>query len=499
MNKLTQRILSAILLLAVLAVGASCGEAAKTPADTTAAIMADTSAAEEGPAETDRSQIKDNLPDLNFEGESFRIYYCSRDRWAADIVGVQDGDVVNDAVYRRNLSVEERLNVKLDLLPGTDSLTDFDASIKTTVLAGDDAYDLISAYQPYALPLALEHCFSNLKNAKYLDFSQPWWNSDYISEITVGDRNIFFMMGDISLLGLKNMSSVYFNKRLYENDFGDPNILYNAVMDGKWTMDEMIRYSEAVYKDLNGDGQLNAGDLYGFFATTSKSSEHFMYDAGVRSSSRDADGIPIITLNNERTVRFIQKLYQLYYETTGAFVTADNIIDTDMTVMFTSGYMFFFPGWLYNAQYFRDMEDDYGIIPFPKLDEEQEQYYALVHDGSTIYCSPITCNKLDLMGAVAEAMAAENYRYVSPAYYEIALKTKYARDEISSQIIDMIRAGAMTDFLYANNYSLNSTNIGLICRWLVANKSADFASRYAAIETTAQTALDKLVELYLSE
>ncbi len=498
MKKPTLRICAAILLLALLAVGASCGEAAATPAETTAAVS-ETAAAETEPAETDRSQVKDSLPELNFDGDSCRIYYCSRDRWAADIVGVQDGDIVNDAVYRRNLAVEERLNVTLVLIPGTDVLTEFDPTIKTAVMAGDDAWDLISAYQPYAIPLALEHCFTNLKDVKYLDFSQPWWNTDYMAEITVGDKNIFFMMGDLSLLGLKNMSSVYFNKRLYENDFGDPDDLYKEVMDGKWTLDEMIRYTEAVYKDLNGDGKENAGDLFGFAATTSKSSEHFMYDAGVRSSSRDADGIPVITLNNERTVRFVQKQYQLYYETKGAFITSDNIIDTDMTEMFTSGTMLFFPGWLYNAQYFRDMKDDYGIIPFPKLDEEQEQYYALVHDGSTIYCSPITCTNLDVMGAVTEAMAADNYRYVTPAYFEVALKTKFARDEISSQIIDMIKNSSMTDFLYANNYSLNSTNIGLICRYLVSNKTPDFASRYAAIEANAQAALDKLIDLYLSE
>ena len=77
MKKLTLRICAAVLLLALLAAGASCGEAAATPAETTAAVS-ETAAAETEPAETDRSQIKDSLPELNFEGAECRIYYCSR-------------------------------------------------------------------------------------------------------------------------------------------------------------------------------------------------------------------------------------------------------------------------------------------------------------------------------------------------------------------------------------------------------------------------------------
>ena len=101
-----------------------------------------------------------------------------------------------------------------------------------------------------------------------------------------------------------------------------------------------------------------------------------------------------------------------------------------------------------------------------------------------------------MTAAAAEALAAEAYRTVTPAFYEVALKNKYSRDDASSRIIDIIYNAATTDFLYANNYSMNNTRIGLFSRAMVSAKSKDFASEYAKIETAAQAALDALVKLY---
>nr|MBQ4319325.1 hypothetical protein [Clostridia bacterium] len=500
--KKTRRILSMLLALASLsaafaASGCSADNGSTDVSETTAQTSdtaAETTVTETEPA---RENTPDSLPELDFEGAEYNLFYRDSDRYRDDVIGEQGGDIVKDAVYRRNLEVEERLNIKFNLIPGPEGASPYCTQLKTTVLAGEDAYDLVSAYQAFTLPYVLENCFANLYDAEYLDFSQPWWDVEYMTEILVGDDNLYFLMGDIALMMIKSMSVVYFNKAIYEGTYGDPAEFYEKVENGEWYFDEFHRMSDEIYSDLNGNGTADLGDMFGFAANTGKSTEHFMYDAGMRSSNRDSDGIPQINVMNERNIEFFEAFYKLYYENAGAYITPKSAdLDTTFLQMFMSDNLLFLPEWFYTSELLRDMETDYGMIPFPKFDEQQEDYLSLVHDGTTIYCIPITVGDLDFAAAVAEALAAESYRVVTPAFYEVALKTKYTRDDVSSRIIDMIYNSATTDFLYANNYSLNSTMVGLICRTLAVNETADLASEYAKIEVKAQAALDALIDAY---
>ena len=500
MNANFKRILSAVL--AVLTIGsamimAGCSDSSDSgnTETTTAADAGETTAAES--TEPSRENTPDNLPELNFEGKTLNFFYRNTGNYTKDVVGEAGGDIVADAMYNRNLSVEERLNIKFNLIPGDANATTYCNQLKTAVLAGDDAYDLVSAYQAHSIPLILEGCMMNLYNAPYLDFDQPWWNIEYMEEILIGDDKLYFMIGDIALFMFKSMSAMFFNKNIYEDNIEDPAKLYETVEAGEWVFDDFAKMTTEIYKDANGNGTSDRGDLFGFTGHTSKTTEHFMYDAGIRASERDSDGIPKIVLNNEKTIRYFEKFYSLYFENKGAFiVSGGNDIGDIQEPMFTGNEVLFLPGWIYMAENFRDMEADYGIIPYPKYDENQDEYLSLVHDGTTIYCIPATCTKLDMTAAAAEALAAEAYRTVTPAFYEVALKNKYSRDDASSRIIDIIYNAATTDFLYANNYSMNNTRIGLFSRAMVSAKSKDFASEYAKIETAAQAALDALVKLY---
>ena len=91
-------------------------------------------------------------------------------------------------------------------------------------------------------------------------------------------------------------------------------------------------------------------------------------------------------------------------------------------------------------------------------------------------------------------MAYYNYVSVTPAYYEVALKVKYSRDDRTSQLLDLISASAYTNFGYV--YSSTIAGMGTMRSFISAN-SNNFASWYAAKADAAQAGLDKLVELYL--
>ncbi len=492
-------ILSIMLLAAMLLVSCSQttdGGAADTTTARNDAFEETTVAADEGDERANAVSSVD--PSVDLGGLELRFGYANQlERYVTDIIGEQDGDVVNDAVYNRNIAVEDKLNMKIIPVIVDDNNKEAADKIKTTVLAGEAICDVNIGHQAYLNMNMFDGVYMNLADLEHVDYSKPWWNYEYMKELTIGEENIFFLFGDISLMMLKSAGAVFFNKELFEDYFQSPEELYQTVLDGNWTFDMFHEYTSKSYNDLNGNGTADEGDLYGFAATTSKSVEHFQYDAGIVCTTRDEDGIPRLTLNNERTVDFANRFYSLYYENPGAKIFVDDQIDKMMLDMFKNDELMFNPNWFYTCELLRDMEADYGIIPYPKLNEEQETYLTLVHDGTTTFCVPSTTSLdlLDSIGAVLEEMAFQSYQLVTPAYFDVAMKEKYSRDNLSSQMLDIIHENTYTNFGYV--YSSTLKDLGML-RPLAREKSADFASYYATREEAALLALDNLIDIYMN-
>ena len=502
-NPKMKKLLAIFLLCAMLVptmAACSSGDNTAANADTTAA-NAETTAADAAETTTadpnDRSAAVSTLDaSLDFGGVSINVGYVNHERYKTDIIGADDGDVINTAVYERNVAVEEDLNVKLTPVLMADATKDAANKFTTVVLAGDTMFDINSGHQSYISAKLFDGLFTNMADDEYISWDSPWWADEYMSEFEIGDDTRYFLFGDLCLMMFKSAGATYFNKNLFGKYLGNVNEFYGDVMDGNWTLDMLYEYSQKSYNDLNGDGTVNTGDLYGVAATVVKSVEHFQYDAGIRTTKRNADGIPEIILNNENTIKFAEKLYNLYYNNPSALIgTSDSELDGTFRPMFVDDKLMFFPSWFYTAEYLREMESDCGIIPYPKLDENQDEYKTLVHNGATMFSVPvtITSEKLKIIGAVLESMSYNSYKTVIPAYYEIALKSKYTRDDISSQLLDVMYNSMYTDFGYC--YSSNLNGIGLL-RELARNETADFSSWYAGKEAGAKTALENLIKLY---
>ena len=109
MNK--TRILAAFLA-ALMLTGtlASCAETAETPVQTEVSTVGGTEAVET------ETEFTDELPDdLDYNQDEIVILSRYREGWTSGEIAVPEltGEEVNDAVYERNRTVEDRLNVKL--------------------------------------------------------------------------------------------------------------------------------------------------------------------------------------------------------------------------------------------------------------------------------------------------------------------------------------------------------------------------------------------------
>ncbi len=145
----------------------------------------------------------------------------------------------------------------------------------------------------------------------------------------------------------------------------------------------------------------------------------------------------------------------------------------------------------------REMEYDYGFLPFPKTTEDQEEYKTLVHDTAQLSCVPVSSDMIDVSGAIQEALSAEFYRTVTPAYYESALKLKYARDDISSKMIDLLRGTMTTEFIYAYNFALN--NLGQVYRTLCSGNNNDYVSLVTSRMPAAEKSLTDIIKTFKGE
>ena len=123
------------------------------------------------------------------------------------------------------------------------------------------------------------------------------------------------------------------------------------------------------------------------------------------------------------------------------------------------------------------MEDDYGVLPIPKYNEEQEKYYTWSNSIGSTLSIPSTIAKQDVesFAIVLEVYALLSQKYVRPAYYDVVLLTRNVDDVESSEILDMIFQNRTYDM--ALYYSLGLSNVFSNA---VMSRGSDFSSQYAA-------------------
>ncbi len=450
--KTTQATRIHVALLALLAAAGTltaCGQDAKQPDQKDTAPQSSVAA----PAETEpldslsaRRNVSDDVPELDFGGREYRIFYQKRytnDAIAYDIDEVR-GDVLNDAVYDRNAAIAERFNIKITGIEGEEEA--MVANLMNTVAADDDAYDLYMGHAVASGKAALAGYFYNWYDIKYMDFTKPWFPQFAIENLTLNDR-MYMTVADMCLSFISNTYCMFFNKQMAADyDIGD---IYGLVRDGKWTVDTLTSLTKELYTDLNGDNKIDENDLFGFVSDTPYATPTWLFACDVPTVEFHADGTVTSVFNSERAVRMLDQIKYLYNQSKGSYTS---LTDWDiMQRMFQNGQCLFWTGTVGVAEsVFRSMDIDYGIIPYPKLEEAQEHYYTVPGGSISALAVPAAVRDTDFVGAITQALCRESWVSVMPVYYDLVLKGKGARDEESLEMLDLLMDSRTlsTSFLY---------------------------------------------------
>ncbi|GHU38641.1 hypothetical protein FACS1894105_12800 [Clostridia bacterium] len=321
-------------------------------------------------------------------------------------------------------------------------------------------------------------------NLPHLDLSEKWWNKTAVEELTVAGK-LHLATGDANLTSISGASVIFVNQQVqYENAVPD---LYQVVFDGGWTLDYMSELARSAYKDLNGNGKSDKEDQFGTAFNQWSAVAGFMQSSGIKFTSRDENGIPYLDAEQEKLATLADKVYNLLYSNEGVWFDSALLAEG----MLKNNRLLFAPNFLSAAMFvFRDMEADYSILPYPKFDSEQEKYHTRI-DGTNLLCVPINCNIPEAVGAFMEATASESYKSVSPVYFNTAMKSKYARDETSEKMLDIIRDGGYVNFasVYGNSFG---GPWGVLTS-LIERKNNNFASWYEKNEPIMKAGLEELV------
>ena len=190
-----KRTMSVLLLCAIVASTVACGDAADDSDVTTEGGATDTATAEV----TGRDAVSDNLPDMDYNGATFTV--LNRTGFEYEFTAEETGDVLDDSIYNRNITVEDRFNIKLETYTVDsnwgDEATAFNNMLRSSIMAGDGAFDLVAGYAATIPSIVADGIFMNWNELDYVDFSQPWWSEEIANELTINGKT-YMMTGDLS-------------------------------------------------------------------------------------------------------------------------------------------------------------------------------------------------------------------------------------------------------------------------------------------------------------
>lgn len=416
----------------------------------------------------------------------------------------EDGDVVNDAIFRRNTAIEEKYNVKIkEYRDDTNEnfMTTTLPLLRQTVMSDEDLYDLAFMTLYGIGTAARDDILCDMNDIKYIDFSKDWWNPNVNKALEI-NKKLYFTSSDFSLRDKNRTYILTFNKRIVEdNSLGDP---FAVVRDGKWTLDVMTEWAKTVSNDLNGNGEVDYTDAFGMGTDSENAFVAMVYSCGVNALKNDSDGRPQLNLNNEHTIAAIDKVMALYSQS-NVSINCGNYRGKDTgSLDFTAvaSTAFYEGRLLFNASFPHSLKncsakcvDDYGVLPFPKYDENQSDYITYADNFGMLFCVPASCKDTDFTGFMLEALSAASTDTTLKAYYEVSCKTKYTYDADSAEMLDL----AFSNIVYDTSRIYYINGVQDLLHTMAGKKKNTFSSDYARVEKKASADLEKLWEDFSSD
>ena len=497
-RKLTAVILVLVMLILPLA---SCGESTANPSSDGSGGSSGTAAqpgAEDGGEEEDltpaeqRMRLSDDLPAADFGGRTFTVIGSESSGGETYIVAEEmNGEGVNDAIYKRNAKVEERFDTKIAYLEGG-AHRDCATMIANSITSADAAFDLIQFHVVSNSGNAMKGLYMNWYDVPRIDFSKPWWSDSTVKDLTLNGR-AFLAIGDFALSSVGATYCMFYDKVEAVNyQIEDP---YETVKAGRWTLDPLKALCEQVYTDSNGNNVSDEEDYFGLASDQQSNYNTYLWSCDNPIFTRDSNGEIQYVYYSEHLVDVYNSCYDLLNYRAGVYSKMDHGSGMDL---FSKYHTLTCNAVLRGAiSYLADFTHDYGIIPYPKYDEAQAAYKSMVDGSHEAMAVGKDAADLEFIGIMTEALCAESYKTVLPAYYDVCLKTRYASSPKDAEMMDVCVDARVFDLGYVYD---NWNGVAFFFQELLrADTFQDITSYYKKKEKVATKYYDRVIELFYAE
>ena len=485
------RILSALLVLCMLlTVFAACqAENEDGSSDGTQGADATT------PCEEATDELKDDLPeDLKFDRD-FKILgnQNRQHQYWSETSDATAG--ISAVIYQRNSTVEDRLGVALQwtFLPGEgNNISSFVEAIKVKSDSGDP-FDGVIAYNLVPQVVANQGLAANLYDTEYIDLNMPWWPEVYQREMIVNDQ-LYCLVESGSYGLLNHMMAMYFsNDLLNARKMESP---YTLVENNQWTVTKLSEMIKDTYEDKDGNGAVDKNtDVFGYCTGTKSKMDCWFFALGNQMSVVQ-DNTVISLLGGDHIGTFVDTMVD-FFEGNDA-----QHYDSSQFKMFRENRVYFYCSSVMLSENLAEVPDaqyNYGVVPMPKMDSNQERYYTHVANCHDTWCVPYNVKDMDCTSAVMECMAYEAYMQINPTYYDIYVKLRYASDERLAAMYDLIRDSVTFDFIYLFSRSFPSMPGDLVKNCVLTPESKQWATVYAQNQDSLNQSFESIVATYESK
>ena len=428
-----------------------------------------------------------NIPvGTRFDGETFNFligsigYYMYAEE--------ENSNLINDATYRRNTLVGEHFGIGVNIVKSGysedgEGQRNAAMQIRSLIESNDTTYHAFSQTQNGGgMPqMILEEYFVDWNTIPYINLEDEWWHQFISDDLSFGNK-IFVMTGDYSLY-IDRINCLLFNKDIFDELGLD--YPYQDVYDGTWTFEKFTELVKQGSEDLNGDGLMTfEEDQWGLVGWVPELAPALLVSSGYIALDRDADNMPILNQNVDEAHEIFDRIVDIFKD--GQHAWAESSDYAYQNTVFAEGRAMFKDTFLGSIQAFTDTEFDFGILPYPKWDEDS-YYMNRSADVSPLTYIPVTNTNLEMTGAVLEEMAYQSAKELTPIFFDIVLTTKSTRDVESEEMLPIIKNNSR--FFY-DGYNPTITS-------MVVAKNNTFASSYASNLSKYQESLEEMRELLL--
>ncbi len=383
--------------------------------------------------------VADDLPDsYDWEDVDFNVLAWNEMKgweWCQELT--ENSTSVDKALYDRMVAVETRFHVAFNMTyeaGNWENRVAFIEKLEATKDAGIP-FDLVSQYSHAAGEAAVKQLYIDLNTTDYIDLDKPWWPESINETATIGDK-LYFATGDITPTLIRNVHCMFINLDLYDayqtSDFYNDRTIYQIVKDGDWTIATMEEMALNKVDTVNG--------VYGIVFSNAVQLDAFYFGAGFRLVDNDNGVLELSDdLVNTNMIDYYDKLATIYHN--------DNVKneETDKMTLFANSKAFLQSSTIAYAQVYTQKEVEFALLPMPKLNTDQTEYYTVASYWVSMYGIPVNAANKSMSGMVLEGLASEGHRAVKDKIYFDLFQARFMAVPEKAEMLDIVSNSVVFD------------------------------------------------------